>query len=173
MITDKKPQILNCNIQFYFKWIVQTITLNCEIKHNLYVIYVMVCSIASVSSTISTKGRRECWTYNGRNPVRISSRNVSLNTIFILDLIIIIVVGANSDELSNTTSNQQLKITTNRTTNRTTNPWIALYSILRDSTKTCGLARVVQPSVKRSRPGRQMIECKSRFMDTFSVQWTV
>ena len=26
MVTDKKPQILNCNILFYFKWIVQTIT---------------------------------------------------------------------------------------------------------------------------------------------------
>ena len=26
MVTDEKPQILNCNIQFYFKWIVQTIT---------------------------------------------------------------------------------------------------------------------------------------------------
>ena len=26
MVTDEKPQILNCNILFYFKWIVQTIT---------------------------------------------------------------------------------------------------------------------------------------------------
>ena len=26
MITDEKPQILNCNIQFYFKSIEQTIT---------------------------------------------------------------------------------------------------------------------------------------------------
>ena len=26
MVTYEKPQILNCNIQFYFKWIVQTIT---------------------------------------------------------------------------------------------------------------------------------------------------
>ena len=26
MVTDEKPQILKCNIQFYFKWIVQTIT---------------------------------------------------------------------------------------------------------------------------------------------------
>ena len=26
MVTHEKPQILNCNIQFYFKWIVQTIT---------------------------------------------------------------------------------------------------------------------------------------------------
>ena len=26
MVTDEKPQILNCNIQFYFKLIVQTIT---------------------------------------------------------------------------------------------------------------------------------------------------
>ena len=26
MVTDEKPQILNCNIQFYFKRIVQTIT---------------------------------------------------------------------------------------------------------------------------------------------------
>ena len=26
MVTDEKPQKLNCNIQFYFKWIVQTIT---------------------------------------------------------------------------------------------------------------------------------------------------
>ena len=26
MVTDEKPQILNCNIQFYFKSIEQTIT---------------------------------------------------------------------------------------------------------------------------------------------------
>ena len=26
MVTDEKPQILNCNILFYFKWIVQTLT---------------------------------------------------------------------------------------------------------------------------------------------------
>ena len=26
IVTDEKPQILNCNILFYFKWIVQTIT---------------------------------------------------------------------------------------------------------------------------------------------------
>ena len=26
MVTDEKPQILNCNIQFYFKLIEQTIT---------------------------------------------------------------------------------------------------------------------------------------------------
>ena len=26
MVTDEKPQILNCNILFYFKWIVHTIT---------------------------------------------------------------------------------------------------------------------------------------------------
>ena len=26
MVMDEKPQILNCNIQFYFKWIVHTIT---------------------------------------------------------------------------------------------------------------------------------------------------
>ena len=45
MVTDEKPQILNCNIQFYFKWIVQTITFKLwdktqyEIKHFLSISY--------------------------------------------------------------------------------------------------------------------------------------
>ena len=41
-ITDEKPQILNCNILFYFKLPLHLLHLNCVIKHNLNV---MVCSI--------------------------------------------------------------------------------------------------------------------------------
>ena len=71
MVTDEKPQILNCNIQFYFKSIEQTITFElcfitqfkCNGLHDSFEIELNItfniCGFSSV--TITTLDKQSCF----------------------------------------------------------------------------------------------------------------
>ena len=72
MVADEKPQILNCNIQFYFKSIEQTITFKlcfisqfkCNGLHDSFEIELNITICGFSSATITTLDKQPVFYYN-------------------------------------------------------------------------------------------------------------